>query len=336
MPVDDEELVQELLFLFQVSVCPSVHRAIASEVSFHHFNGRFCSNQHHSLIRTHLPSIEKIHLDDCREMAENYDNWERLVRAVLRREGDRELALRPSGDLSSVTLSSLSSTSESTSHDDIPMDYSDLTVDHSEWKAMLPPHKQIVVWKSAFLSFFLDPTTGKNCFLLGIAKLLLSKHWAVHGHLKSRFEMVAVPSYSVRNEMTIDIRGRIKTQMLSPETLYASYLVFQLRNKDSHLELDSACSMSSSVRFMQDTESDYDHSERQDDHDHQTSVLSFRQGNDRGDGWMEMKLGDIYVDWAAKEWWRRGFWRRPAMEWRTSLLKVLSFGLRGFQLVHSL
>ncbi|KAL0456762.1 UNVERIFIED_CONTAM: hypothetical protein Slati_1015400 [Sesamum latifolium] len=177
-------------------------------------------------------------------MAKNYDNWERLVRAVLRREGDRELALTHSGDLSSITLSSLSSTSDSSAVD-IPMDYSDLTVDHSEWKAMLPPDKQIVVWKSAFLSFFLDPTTGKNCFMLGFLQLLLSKPWATDAHPESRFELVAVP------------------------------------------------------RFIHDTESNYDYSERQ-DHDHQTWVLSFRQGNDRGDGWMEMKLGDIYIDKGSK------------------------------------
>ncbi|KAL0349166.1 UNVERIFIED_CONTAM: hypothetical protein Sangu_1144400 [Sesamum angustifolium] len=35
-------------------------------------------------------------------MAMNYDNWERLVGAVLRREGDREIALADSRDPASA------------------------------------------------------------------------------------------------------------------------------------------------------------------------------------------------------------------------------------------
>ncbi|XP_011091428.1 serine/threonine-protein phosphatase PP1 isoform X1 [Sesamum indicum] len=76
-------------------------------------------------------------------MSKNYDNWERLVRAVLRREGDRELALFHSGDLSSIASSSRSSTS------DISFSHEEWLVDHSEWKAMLPPHQQIVARRSA-------------------------------------------------------------------------------------------------------------------------------------------------------------------------------------------
>ncbi|CAI9109509.1 OLC1v1009340C1 [Oldenlandia corymbosa var. corymbosa] len=44
-------------------------------------------------------------------MSEIYGNWDRLVTAVLRREEDREAALRSFSDLSSLSLSSLSSSS---------------------------------------------------------------------------------------------------------------------------------------------------------------------------------------------------------------------------------
>ncbi|KAK4425276.1 F-box protein PP2-B1 [Sesamum alatum] len=224
-------------------------------------------------------------------MAQNYDNWERLVGAVLRRERDKEIALRHSRDASSTSDVSFS---DEQSVVELPMDYSDLTLHHSEWKEMLPPHKQIVVWTSAYMSFFLDPGTGKNCFMLGVPNLVMSEIFASEYHSESRFLAVAVPRYSVGKKTTISIEGRIKTQMLSPETLYASYLVFRLRNKDLYHELDLARSTSTVVRFMHDAESKYDYSERQDDHQ---TTLSFRQGiSDRGDGWMEIRLGDFYVD----------------------------------------
>ncbi|KAL0414082.1 UNVERIFIED_CONTAM: Serine/threonine-protein phosphatase PP1 [Sesamum radiatum] len=76
-------------------------------------------------------------------MSKNYDNWERLVRAVLRREADRELALSHSGDLSSIA-SSFRSTSDISS-----FSHEEWVVDHSEWKAMLPPHQQTVAQTSA-------------------------------------------------------------------------------------------------------------------------------------------------------------------------------------------
>ncbi|KAL0456763.1 UNVERIFIED_CONTAM: hypothetical protein Slati_1015500 [Sesamum latifolium] len=132
-------------------------------------------------------------------MAMNYDNWERLVGAVLRREGDREIALADSRDpsISGSRASSASASASAFSTSDLssstpnvtrlPMDYTDLKLDHDQWKTMLPPDKHEAVWRSASLSFSLDPGTGKNCFTLGAAKLVfLPEHWEMTSHPKSR------------------------------------------------------------------------------------------------------------------------------------------------------
>lgn len=93
-------------------------------------------------------------------MSKNYDNWERLVQSVLRREHDREIALRDSCSVSSastdVTLSSNSSLAYGCceQHPErlkmpLQMDYKDVKLDHSKWKAMLPENRLELVWRSA-------------------------------------------------------------------------------------------------------------------------------------------------------------------------------------------
>lgn len=91
-------------------------------------------------------------------MSKNYDNWERLVRVVLRRERDRAIALRHSTDDSSISSTSSSSFDHAFSS---PFQFdhhlhnspSDFTLDHADWRTMLPlpPDKQELVWRSASL-----------------------------------------------------------------------------------------------------------------------------------------------------------------------------------------
>ncbi|XP_020552896.1 uncharacterized protein LOC105172056 [Sesamum indicum] len=242
------------------------------------------------------------------EMAMNYDNWERLVGAVLRREGDREIALADSRDPSisgsrtssafAPSTSDLSSSASYISRFDhtpnltrLPMDYTDLTLDHHEWKTMLPPDKHEAVWRSAALSFSLDPDTGKNCFTLGVAKLVfVPEGWEMKSHPKSRmcrFKEVAVPRYS----WGLDIRGRITTQMLTPETLYEAYLVFELADKNTKIEYFAQARVRN---FFRGRELDIDRPGRQE------KMVSFQPSSGRDDGWMEIQLGCFYVDHGLK------------------------------------
>ncbi|KAK4406094.1 F-box protein PP2-B1 [Sesamum angolense] len=232
-------------------------------------------------------------------MAKNYNNSERLVHAVPRSDDrDRETTSSRSRDLSS-TISSPSSTSDASfSHEQsiadglgrqLPMDYSDLTLDHSKWKTMLPPDKQEVAWRSASLSYFLDASSGKNCFTLGAARLVFSsQRWDMISHPKSRFsEVSTLPTHS-RRTLKFDIRGRIKTQMLSPNTPYAAYLVFELaHSNDTKLHLAYT-----TIRLLHGDQSDSHHSKRRDH-----GIVSFeRPDTCRADGWMEIQLGSFNVD----------------------------------------
>ncbi|KAG8369729.1 hypothetical protein BUALT_Bualt14G0044100 [Buddleja alternifolia] len=117
-------------------------------------------------------------------MSKNYDNWERLVRAVLRKDHDRQIALDHSWESSPISSSSSSFSSTSQFNDDqslaklhrrkLPMYHYGSKLDHAGWKAFLPPDEQEVVFSSISMCFFIDQRTGKNCFMLGSLNLLLS------------------------------------------------------------------------------------------------------------------------------------------------------------------
>ncbi|KAK6161781.1 hypothetical protein DH2020_005162 [Rehmannia glutinosa] len=155
-------------------------------------------------------------------MSKKYDNWERLVTTVMRRERDKQLALTHSRDPSTISSTSssfdlsFSSTFQFNDDDEslvrpqarpLPTEYSDLSLDHDEWKAMLPPGKQEVL-----------------------------------------FVEVAEFKYS----MMINIQATIKTQMLSPYTDYEAYLVFR-KNEDILVYHEA----NSSIRILSGEPDDY-------------------------------------------------------------------------------
>ncbi|KAG8369705.1 hypothetical protein BUALT_Bualt14G0041700 [Buddleja alternifolia] len=178
-------------------------------------------------------------------MSKNYDNWERLMGAVLRRERDRQIALNHSySSVSSTSSTSNDLTSSLFDHDDhslvnakhrnqLPADYSNSTIDHTCWKKLpplplpLPPGKQEAVWKSASMSFSPDQRTGKNCLMLGPTRLGTSSgeqfehYWKIKSDHESRFSEVA----ELRDSSVFFIKGMIKARMLSPETFYAASLI---------------------------------------------------------------------------------------------------------------
>ncbi|XP_047951997.1 F-box protein PP2-B10-like isoform X2 [Salvia hispanica] len=227
-------------------------------------------------------------------MGKTYDNWERLVKAVSRREEDKLLALTNSVSTSPSSSSSQLSSSLSFQfgHLDLrlvipdtsrlPMEYSDISVDRKDWKAMLPPGKRQVVWRSSYMSFSLD-RTGKNCFLLGPMNLIMSSRgfdgcWRLNEHPQSRFSEV----YKLEKAQGIYIEGKINSNWLSSESCYAAYLVFGFA--EMYANLNSAVSI---VRNFYN-ESGYP--------EEQAKMVKFQEGSERDDGWMEIQLGEFYVD----------------------------------------
>ncbi|KAL8048409.1 hypothetical protein ABFX02_07G063500 [Erythranthe guttata] len=230
-------------------------------------------------------------------MSKNYDNWERLVRAVLRSENDRRIAL-----LHSSTHSSSNSTSSSfdrsfgpanfqiLDHDQsqersrLVMNYTDLGLDHSQWKTMLPPGKNELLWSSAYsLNFSVDKKNRKNCFLLGASTSGTSSRDAIEfisRHPNSRFSEVV----ELTDSVGVEIHCRIKAQVFSPDTLYAAYLVFDSKN-DNNQKPRKAISI---VRIVH-RKLDYGYSIER------GRIVNFENGDSRSDGWMEIHLGEFYV-----------------------------------------
>ncbi|KAL0456764.1 UNVERIFIED_CONTAM: F-box protein PP2-B10 [Sesamum latifolium] len=143
--------------------------------------------------------------------------------------------------------------------------------------------------------FSLDPETGKNCFTLGAAKLVvfLPESWEIKSHPKSRFEEVVVP----RDSWGFDIRGRINTRMLSPETLYEAYLVFELADKGTKMEYFALPFFARArvTNFFRGRELDIYRPRRQ-----EKMVRLFQPSSGRDDGWMEIQLGCFYVGYGLR------------------------------------
>ncbi|KAK6915262.1 Phloem protein 2-like, partial [Dillenia turbinata] len=78
------------------------------------------------------------------------------------------------------------------------------------------------------LSFWLEKQTGKKCYMIAPRDLFIvwsdtPTYWNWISHPDSRFSEVA----ELLSVCWLEIRGRIKTSMLSPNTIYAAYLVYK-------------------------------------------------------------------------------------------------------------
>ncbi|XP_022848786.1 putative F-box protein PP2-B8 [Olea europaea var. sylvestris] len=188
-------------------------------------------------------------------MSRNYDNWERLLEAVLRREHDRELVLAHSPDPS--FSSSIISHPCTSIHDNqnIQLGTSSNTVNEKDWERLLLPDYEDIISRSAdpvvyatkkdlylslrdspilhdggkmvtsqiFINFyilvlFVNLTKIKFIYLFSF-ELPLKLHI---NNIMCRFLTVA----ELKQILRFDSRGQIDTNMLSPKTRYAAYLVY--------------------------------------------------------------------------------------------------------------
>ncbi|KAL2463294.1 putative F-box protein PP2-B8 [Forsythia ovata] len=251
-------------------------------------------------------------------MSQNYDNWERIVETVLRREELRQVALYSSREPSFSSISSSFITEPANPiHDDqnIQLGSSSNTVSEMDWERLLPSDYEDIIARSVNpvayatkkdlylslcdspilldggkMSFQLDKTTGKKCYMIGARELRIScdpEVWECTSFKSSRFSMV-VELLLVRS---FDIRGRIETQMLSPKTRYAAYLVFKFGKNFDGFE-----SIKGIIKFFKH-DKDYEAEERATT----LHLLPVKSKNGkiavrRYDGWMELQLGMFYND----------------------------------------
>ncbi|GKB77132.1 F-box domain, phloem protein 2-like protein [Tanacetum coccineum] len=138
--------------------------------------------------------------------------------------------------------------------------------------------------------FKLDKDSGKICCMLGAKDISIAWHddtryWQ-RGHVpESRFGEVAI----LREVWWLDICGIIPSVMLSPQSTYVAYLVFQITRDSMGLD-EPAKTTVSFGGIRKETSNVYLKQPHRDEAP--THVFA----TTRKDGWMEIKLGEIYHD----------------------------------------
>ncbi|XP_059277966.1 F-box protein PP2-B10-like isoform X2 [Lycium ferocissimum] len=141
--------------------------------------------------------------------------------------------------------------------------------------------------------------SGKKCFMVASRELSIAfvdnpRHWEWTTHPDSRFSEVAI----LKCTHWLDIRGKIETQMLSPGTNYAAYLVFKLLNDTYGIKTLNA--MIRIVNHENENEAAkratkvYMPSMSRFFIKNKTDPLYEKYAKKRGNGWMEVQLGEFY------------------------------------------
>ncbi|XWS13459.1 hypothetical protein CRYUN_Cryun36dG0038900 [Craigia yunnanensis] len=143
-----------------------------------------------------------------------------------------------------------------------------------------------VIIDNGTMSFGLDKATGKKCYMLGARRLSIAwadtpNYWRWKRLPESRFSEVA----DLKQVWWLDVKGTIETKILSPKTTYVAYLVykfatsrsgFEKKPVDLHVELEESDAGRTFRVFL----------------DPSANIPQFSR--DRGDGWMEVKLGEFF------------------------------------------
>ncbi|KAI3934658.1 hypothetical protein MKX01_012198 [Papaver californicum] len=142
-------------------------------------------------------------------------------------------------------------------------------------------------------SFQLEKSSGKKCIMLGAKELDIAwgdnpQHWYWRGYPGSRFAKVAELKWSC----WLEIRGKLKTRLLSPKTFYAAYFVLKFKQDvygfdnehiKANVEVVGRAGASSSVC-----------SEERRIYFSANGGKGQYAARKRGDGWMEVEMGHFY------------------------------------------
>ncbi|KAJ8753640.1 hypothetical protein K2173_025631 [Erythroxylum novogranatense] len=157
----------------------------------------------------------------------------------------------------------------------------------------------------AKLSFWLDKSTGKKCYMLCARNLMISwgdtpRYCKWTSEPECRFGEAA----ELISVCWLEIRGKISASLLSPATLYSAYLVFQLTTKTYRFDdqpVDVSIGLAGAESPTRSVYLDAGRGQRQ---RYQTGrrrirLLSQRyvsgmHPTERKDGWFEIELGEFY------------------------------------------
>ncbi|GMI96130.1 phloem protein 2-B11 [Hibiscus trionum] len=135
------------------------------------------------------------------------------------------------------------------------------------------------------MSFQLEKGTGKKCYTLGARALSIAYEespykWTWTSLPESRFPEVAV----LLIEWWLEVKGRIETRILSPNTNYAAYLVYKLKAVDGIAFKQRPICLSVNVDGVASREV------------RRGSLYPWDESGhvrERGDGWIEAEMGEF-------------------------------------------
>lgn len=152
--------------------------------------------------------------------------------------------------------------------------------------------------KYGMQSFWISKSTGKKCYMLSARELSITwssnaLYWSWKPLLQSRFPEIA----ELRTICWLEIQGKIETSILSPQTMYAAYLVVKFADRaygldflPSEVSVEAGQQRSQALVHLRRRDSDRTSSERL-----RVCFLDpSRVPHRRRDGWFEIELGEFY------------------------------------------
>ncbi|KAF5199454.1 F-box protein pp2-b10 [Thalictrum thalictroides] len=141
------------------------------------------------------------------------------------------------------------------------------------------------------MSFNIDKKSGKKCFMIAAKELAIiwgdtPLYWTWQPHPDSRFAEVA----ELVDVCWLHIKGTIETRLLSPNTTYAAYIVVKFTDNAYGLERHPA---DVAVGFVGEGGNA---SGSRTVHLNHKKASGGQFPSERGDGWMEIELGEFYND----------------------------------------
>ncbi|PON42629.1 Phloem protein [Parasponia andersonii] len=155
-------------------------------------------------------------------------------------------------------------------------------------------------------SFKIEKSSGKKSYLLSARELFITwatepMYWSWQQHVpESRFTEVV----ELRTISWLEIYGKIRTQMLSRNTIYGAYLVMKISNRAYGLETKpfeiSVEVGNQKVSCGTVSMTGHDKKKQLKNCKHTLRTMSIFASNDlimseRNDGWMEIKLGEFFT-----------------------------------------
>ncbi|KAG6431244.1 hypothetical protein SASPL_109322 [Salvia splendens] len=162
-------------------------------------------------------------------MSKNYDNWEKLVGAVLKIEQFQQVAMCNSTSCSTISddISYLWLDDDAPKYPTLSL-YYDATHTATIWGMFLSPPQEF----HSDLHTIPSLVPGKVVFLpVEAREFVIQTHDSPAQYFPfsrkyengSRFETVGINTFSA-----VDIRGKIRTRLLTSNTIYGAYLIFKL------------------------------------------------------------------------------------------------------------